>query len=999
MKYIYFVISAFILLFVSNTAFSQEVYQYETKDVKFVFFDKNISHWVPHLIREHSSGLRRHDALWGDADSLLRVRYRPEQTFMFLTDWNDDGNGGVNVIPNNLILVGLAPLANAYDCAPSTERYRHLFSHELTHIYMTDKATRGDMAWRKFFGAKVPTDSDSPITALWSYLSTPRWYNPRWYQEGIACFLETAMDGGVGRALGTYDEMYFRTQYYESKKLYSVVGLETEGTSADFQVGATSYLYGTRFVNYLAYKYGPESLFSFYNRTTGSKPFYANQFKKVYGLPLRQAWKEWTEYEKDHHKENLDAIAQYPLTSLTPLFKKAMGSVCKPIYDPQRERLYLAANYQGYFAHISYIDLKTGKEKILSKVDGPTLYYTTYLTYDSLRHRLIFNIHNGDFRGIQAIDADSGKTLKRLILQRVSNLTYDNVNDCMYGIMSNGGINHIIRYSADLEDRDLLYSFAFGQSVSDLTISSKGDYLLAQLTKPNGNNTIIRFSIKGLSEADLRYEEVMEIDNVSLNNFSFAQSDSTLIGSSNYTGVSNIWSIDLATKDMKLLTNVPTGIYCPIEYKKDSLIALNYEADGLRPVKFEKKELEDASAITLLGQKAFDNFPQLRDLSQIDTVAREDFAEIYNNITTYKPIKEIRFAGAFPEISGFRDVQSFNHVTPVLGYRLLFKDPVGLNSISLILGVSPWSHNDLKKQFHAELNWKIWNWNFSAAYNPTSFYDLFGPRQRSRSGYNVGFSYSRAYSFLSPLKWNWSVGASHYGMMEALPLFQEISSPVESMQVAQASVGVSKMRTTLGGVTPESGYSFGLSGYSYFAALDGKYNAFPSVQAKAEGGFLLPIGRHNTFWIRTAAGQSFGSTSSSFGYEYFGGFKNNYVDNSEVLRYREVNTFPGAKIDEISAHSFAKFTGEICFTPIRLKNVGFTGFYPNYMMFSLFSSDLIANPWGSEKMQNYINVGAQLNIEMVLFSYLKTTWSVGYAYMFYPDGRRGKELMLSLKLL
>src|SRR6202021_2343694 len=50
----------------------------------------------------------------------------------------------------------------------------------------------------------------------------------------------------------------FRAMVRDDRYMYDVVGLESEGTSADFQVGANSYLYGTRFMNHLASQYGPE---------------------------------------------------------------------------------------------------------------------------------------------------------------------------------------------------------------------------------------------------------------------------------------------------------------------------------------------------------------------------------------------------------------------------------------------------------------------------------------------------------------------------------------------------------------------------------------------------------------------------------------------------------------------------------------------------------------------------------------------------------------------
>ena len=44
------------------------------------------------------------------------------------------------------------------------------------------------------------------------------------------------MNGGVGRVIGPYDEMVFRTLVRDSGRIYDVVGLESEGTTIDFQV-------------------------------------------------------------------------------------------------------------------------------------------------------------------------------------------------------------------------------------------------------------------------------------------------------------------------------------------------------------------------------------------------------------------------------------------------------------------------------------------------------------------------------------------------------------------------------------------------------------------------------------------------------------------------------------------------------------------------------------------------------------------------------------------
>ena len=74
--------------------------------------------------------------------------------------------------------------------------------------------------------------------------------------------------------------------------------------------------------------------------------------------------------------------------------------------------------------------------------------------------------------------------------------------------------------------------------------------------------------------------------------------------------------------------------------------------------------------------------------------------------------------------------------------------------------------------------------------------------------------------------------------------------------------------------------------------------------------------------------------------------------------------------------------------------------YPNYIQFCLFGHDLMTDLWGKEKgnRANYVSVGAQMNIQMVFFTHMKTTLSFGYARA-WGNGLNQGEFMVSLKLL
>ena len=976
---------------------NQTYFQYKTDEAQLVFFDKNLSRYIPHMVRMYQNGKALHEQIW-TTDSV----YAPEAPLLMLTDWEDDGNGGATPLPRSMIQIGMAPMSMSYYINPSIERYRQLFCHEYTHIVMTDKYNRKDLGWRKFFGTKVGTDSSQPISALWSYLSVPRWYAPRWYHEGIACFMETWLGGGVGRALGGYDEMYFRSIIHGGEPLFSVVGLETEGSTMDFQVGANAYLYGTRFVNYMVGQYGYENVIRFYNRTADSKTFFGNQFKQVFGRPLRQVWNEWKVEEKKHQEANLAAIREYPVTETTPLTKDPLGSVSPFVYDPGTGKAYAAMNAPGDFPHITEIDLNTGRQRKVTDVYGIQLYNPAFVALDRNAQRLIFTFNNSKMRGLEVYDLQKRKVVKRMKFQRVNNIVYDNASDCLYGLFSNGGTQSIVRYDRNLENEEVIYAFPFGVSVFDMDISHDGKLLTMAKQGDNGEHTLLLFRTEDLANANYHVDELLTWEDSNLGQFRFSLDDKYLIGSSYYTGVSNLWQINLETREMELLSNTEVGLFAPLEIAPGQLMALEFERDGMRPVTLARNVVEDANAIELFGQKTYENNQEALESVGLlkEPLAPIEFGDVYNNITAYAPLKEMRFAGAYPTITGFTDKKAWNRVTPVLGYRFMFKDPVGLSSIKLDLGVSPWSSNDLKNKFHVDFEWKYYFWTLKAAWNHTDFYDLAGPIRTSRKGYMVSLAYDYSNSLVLPYTKSWGASIATYGDMDALPLYQEIEvdKGITSMQTASLYGKISKTRASLGAVMREQGYELGLNGYTYLAG--GKF--FPSIDATADFGFLVPVGRNTSFWLRTAAGHSFGDAASAFGNTYFGSFRNNRVDYRNAFQYRLATAMPGATIDAIKAHSYAKATAELNLRPIRLNDFGFLFLYPTWIQCSLFGTGLSAwNP--GEARQMYYSAGVQLTTEIVFFNYLKTTLSIGYGHLFapegFPGGRHGNELMVSLKLL
>ena len=950
--------------------------KYQTDNVRLVFLDKNTSYLVPHTVRSFENALAFHKNFWD---------YDPTgETNILFNDFSDVGNGGTMVIPWNFLNIGVSPFDYTYGVVPSNERMQWLMSHELTHQVMCDNSSKGDRIIQKIFGGRVTPDNRDPLSLVYSYFTTPRWYSPRWYHEGIAVFMETWMSGGVGRVMGGYDEMVFRTMVLDSAFFYNVIGLETEGTTIDFQVGVNSYLYGTRFVSYLAYHYGMQKLKEFYSRTDTSRRFYANQFRHVYGVPIQQEWNRWIEWEHRFQKENLARIEKVPLTPYRPITRQSLGSVSRVHYDKKEKKLYMAMNFPGKLAHIASVDITTGAMDWIAPVASPSLYYVTSLAYDDSTGTLFASTHNNDWRGLQSIDIATGKVKKLIRFDRAGNLVFNRKDKALYGIQSLSGRSTLIRIQPPYKKWTDLYVLPFGKDFSDLDISPDGTLISGTLSDVEGRQKIVLMKISDLLAGKAEYRTIYEFEDNPAANFVFSPDGRYLYGTSYYTGVSNVYRISLETLKPEIMTNTATGFFRPLPISPDSMVVMNYSHQGMRPVMVSIDTLQDVNAIEYLGQKIYQRHPEVESWI-LPPPSKINLDSLNVKEERYIAIKELQLASAYPILQGFKEYLG-------VGYRLNFMDPMGLNSLTLKWSFTPNPSLPLKQTVHLSLDYTLWNWTFSGTYNYADFYDLFGPTRFSRAGYSVSAKYYKLFGHFAPSKTDLYVKLTAYGDLETLPFYQNISSDYRNLYVATLNFHKSYLRKSLGAIEPEQGYDWSVYGYSSFA----RETFYPQLINNFDFGFLLPL-RNTSLWFRTSAGQSFGEVDKTNSYFYFGGFGNNWLDYRSAQQYREMSSFPGVEIDELSALNYGKLSAEVNFRPIRFRKLGLLGFYSTYARFTVFGMGLFTNIANSQPQLNFFSTGAQLDLELVLFSLLKTTLSVGYARAYGPM-LPADQFMLSLKL-
>ncbi len=964
-----------------------ELSSIETDDLRLLYFDPSETYLTPYVVRSFTNSMEQQRKIFD---------YEPsEEVSILLTDFTDWGNAGAIAVPRNALLIDVAPTPYTFETSDTAERMFAIMNHELVHVVSMEQAATVDEKYRSFFGGKVETDAKHPETILYSYLTNPRRASPRWYMEGIAVFMETWMAGGLGRAQGPYNEMVFRSMVRDGAPFYDPLGLVAEGTRVDFQVGANAYLYGTRFMNYLAYAYSPEQLVEWNKRKDGSERFYSAQFRQVFGLTIDEAWQDWVEFEHEHQKANLASIREFPVTEYENLTDEPLGSVSRSFLDESTNTLYMGVRRPGAVAHITSLSLDDGSFERLEDIKGPMLYTVTSPAFDPDSRTFFYTTDNTNYRDVVALDVDTGKTEILLKDARIGHLVFNPADKSIWGVRHLNGIATLVRIPAPYNEWKQVQSLPYGEGYYDLDISPDGKLLSASYGEINGDQSLRVFAIDKLLQGDFEPVTTFDFGLAVPEGFVFSPDGRYLFGSAYYTGVSNIFRYELATGELEAVSNAETGFFRPIPLEDGSLIVFHYTGLGFIPARIDPRPLEDVNSIQFLGTRVVNKHPQLREW-QVPSPASVDLDEVITAEGMYSPGPSMGFESMHPILQGYKDEW-------VVGINFNFSDPIMLNTLSFSAGYSPASDLPSSEHTHLEVEYQhivVSNsplagvWNAGASLNRADFYDLFGPTKQSRKGQRYYVGYEKTLIYDQPRRLGFSTELSHHRDMDALPRYQNIPASVEEMTTLYADLEYEHLRRSLGAVDDEKGYRWALAVTANHVDSDD----IPKIGAEFDFGFALPW-RHSSIWFRNAAGGAFGDQDDEFANFFFGGFGNNYVDSGEIKRYREYYAFPGFELNAIPGRNFYRNMVEWNLPPVRFDRIGHANFYLAYARPALFASAITTNFDDDLLEYSAHNFGMQVDFHIEFLSRLSMTLSLGYAKGYGEGDFTDDEFMISLKIM
>ncbi len=660
----------------------------------------------------------------------------------------------------------------------------------------------------------------------------------------------------------------------------------------------------------------------------------------------------------------------------------------RSFYDAKTNSLIGAFQYPGVVAHAGEVSLKDGSIRKLVDMKGPMKFRVASTAFDAGTRTLYYTDDNYDsWRDLMAVDVDSGHSRMLLRDARIGDLAFDESDRSLWGLRTLNGYVTLVRIPSPYTGWNQVHTWPYGEVPFELDVSADGSMLSMSVGQIDGSQSLRVFRRADLEAGKVEPIAQFDFGKAIPEGFVFTPDGRYLYGSSYFTGVSNIFRYELATGELEAVSNSETGFFRPIPMADGTLIVQEYTGDGFAPVIIDPKPLEDVSAITFLGAQIAKKHPVVREWV-VGPPSEVDLEPMITRRGKYRPMRELEYAGGFPIIEGYRD-------TEAVGWRVRFADPAQFHRLDIAASYSWWDQElPSGERPHVNVRYETPTWRWEYWHNRADFYDLFGPTLRSRKGDAFIGEYNRALIFDDPRRLDLSIGAGYFTGLDTLPVNQNVPSGFTEIVSGRVELTYTDTRRSQNSVDHEKGYRWELVTNLDRAGGDN----VPRLRGGFDFGFALPLG-NSSLWLYNAAGVASGNRDNSLASYYFGGFGNNYVDDDEIRRYREYDSFPGFEIDELAGRTFGKSILELNLPPLRFEEVGSPGFFLGWAHPALFVGALSAEPGDNSGRRTVYNAGAQVDFKFTVLSRLEMTLSFGYAAGFEDGDRLDDEWMLSLKVL
>ncbi len=532
------------------------------------------------------------------AELSLMMDWVPEdKTVIVLTDEYDIPNGFASAFPSNRSSIFVSSPDSVESLEDNSDWLETVIKHEYLHILHLDKATGRAAYIRKIFGR---TEYLFPF-----FTAFPNTFQPSWIIEGLSTYIETDKQRGIGRGQSSYFDMLMRMETQGKFKSLAHVNVPN---LAEWPLNTTRYLYGVHFFQFMEENYGKQKITDMVdNYSNNILPWQLNSnAEESVGKDLFALWDEFEIKIKEKYQPQVDAV------------KKRGELIGKQITN------------EGYFTgplkvldngDIYYIDYNADERKSLKVIykekDGS---YKQPVKVIKMESAVRFDIHPSAgillakpercrnaaiYYDLFHVDIKTRKETRLTECSRYKMVTWSKDGKQIIAVKNSLAKNELHLLDNKGQYKKTLWKGQYAEVVSSLDWSPIENKIVASVFRPETGWNLEIFDLQTSEWSLITEDDVIETTPV------YTADGKSILYSSDNGGIYNIRSMNIASGEVKSLTDLVGGGFYPVQTKNDKeLYYIGYTSAGFDVFKLAIKELREVPAAnkgsTAIARQGYD---------------------------------------------------------------------------------------------------------------------------------------------------------------------------------------------------------------------------------------------------------------------------------------------------------------------------------------------------------------------------------------------------------
>lgn len=589
------------------------------------------------------------DEVWGPITSLYQ--YEPETVHFVIKDIDDYSNGATYFFDNK---IEIWTSALDFDLRGTHNWLRNVISHEFTHMVQIQSAMKITRTLPAFFIQALNYEDERRPDILYGFPNVIASYPiatvnvPAWFAEGTAQYMRKEFNYDNW---DSHRDMILRTRALEGNLLtWNQMGVFGKTSLGNESV----YNQGFALTRYISQKYGEDKLRKV-TKALGSLTNFTIDaaFEDVIGKDGDEIYDEWKDYITKDYKKRSEKVLENLVEGDT-IISKGFGNFY-PTYLDSTKFIFISNDGNDYFGlsniYLYDLNIKSQKQIVdgvrstMGLIPGQNKIIYARLSDDNPNW---YNVHD-----LYVYDIEKDEEERLTYDLRANQPSVSNDGKKIVFLFERDGTTNLGMVNINGKDFKQLTEFKNGEQVYNPKFSNDDSFIVFGYSLKEGRK-IARVDTSGKNFQFILNEYYDDRNPV-------FDKKGNLIYASDVSGIFNLYSYNLNTKEKTQLTNVIGGAFMPSINDNGDILYSGYTSAGYKVFKItpsQQKELKEGYNYIWIEDPPLNHDKPNGDISNFNLKHLQNF----NDKVTPDYEKE-KYSGEFTKLSFFPFIRYDNYNT------------------------------------------------------------------------------------------------------------------------------------------------------------------------------------------------------------------------------------------------------------------------------------------------------------------------------------------------